>query len=51
MAGSVLQCNKEVREAFGGMMRQRYPELVCTLPKHDAARGAAMIALREFKLV
>lgn len=51
IAGSVLRCNKEVREGFGGMLRQRYPELVCTLPKHDAARGAAMIALREFKLV
>ncbi|WP_334071451.1 MULTISPECIES: N-acetylglucosamine kinase [Paenibacillus] len=47
LAGSVLRCNKEVREAFGGMLRQRYPELVCTLPKQDAARGAAMIAFRE----
>lgn len=51
LAGSVLRCNEEVREAFGAKLRQRYPELVCTLPKHDAARGAAMIALRELNKV
>ncbi|MGG6311689.1 N-acetylglucosamine kinase [Paenibacillus macerans] len=47
MAGSVLLHSGQVQAVFREALNQCFPALACTLPKHDAAYGAVMLALRE----
>lgn len=49
MAGSVLLRSAHVQAGFREALNQRFPALTCTLPKHDAAYGAVMLALRALE--
>ncbi|HEY4392180.1 MAG TPA: BadF/BadG/BcrA/BcrD ATPase family protein [Paenibacillus sp.] len=44
LAGSVLLDNTFIQTALRERLADRYPELSCALPKHDAAWGAMMMA-------
>ncbi|MCT2195439.1 BadF/BadG/BcrA/BcrD ATPase family protein [Paenibacillus sp. MB22_1] len=46
LAGSVLLRSAHVQAGVREALNERFPRLTCTLPKHDAAYGAVMLALR-----
>ncbi|WP_168122548.1 BadF/BadG/BcrA/BcrD ATPase family protein [Paenibacillus sp. HB172176] len=45
LLGSVLQRNRQIREAFETMLREKFPMLQCIDGKKDAAYGAVILAL------
>ena len=44
MLGGLLEHNTNLRRAFIAEMSEKYPDLICTEPEHDAATGALMLA-------
>ncbi|MCH1638561.1 ATPase [Paenibacillus timonensis] len=49
LAGSVLLRSAHVQAGVREALKERFPQLTCTLPQHDAAYGAVMLALRALE--
>ncbi|MFD1956778.1 glycoside hydrolase family 3 N-terminal domain-containing protein [Paenibacillus thailandensis] len=49
LAGGVLLRNGIIRDSLTAMLLRKYPDLQCVPAKRDAARGAALMALRQLQ--
>jgi len=47
MAGSILQKDEFTRKGFVDAIQRKFPRVVCTHPKNDAAYGAILMALSD----